>query len=580
MARNNPFEFDAAPNLDPRQLIDWYIENNNYSRFFQSTRNVIINGERGSGKSMTLIYQSVTYKQRRYEIHGPKIDFPGDHLGIYIPCNTPLSAKEEYRLLEEVAGIQLSEASLTASIITNVAREFESTLHLFSAAECETLKAEFAFYLEVDLDERAKNLSPFEFLRREGHARVRRQQRRITKLGGDDDILIDSFSNIVLPILASIRRCNALKQTHLSLLIDDIQDLNEYQQRLVNSWIGYRDHSIFSIKAAVAGLRNYSLRTTFGGALLEGHDYITVDLQRPIQNNQSEFGKFARDVVKRRLAQIEIKVSPEEYFPVNDAFVKRLEVAKRAAEAAAVERGYEPQTKQYRDFVYKQKRAYYFRERDSKANKPMYSGFDTLVHLSTGVIRNLLQPCFYMYEKRTGQLGGKTPTIIPSDVQDEVVKDQSDKLWDFIEGSLERRVPSCSAEDARRIFRLFTRLAEYFRQRLLGHDSEPRVVTFVVSEKDHPSWSNLEPLLQLSERAQILYVRDGTSKRGGGRETYYVPNRMLWPRYGLDAHGQHGRASLRARDLWAAADKNVALELVSPPQGQGEQDQGRLFAND
>lgn len=578
MVGANPFEFDAAPNLDPRQLINWYIEDNNYSRFLQSTRNVVINGERGSGKSMTLIYHSLGYKYRRSQVPSLKTEFPGGHLGIYVPCNTPLSAKEEYKLLSPVSGIQLSESSLTSSIIANIAREFEPFTHLFSDKERRRLTDEFAFHFDVTDRDESFALSPFDFLRRQIHLRIRNQQQKIVRGEVDPNVSVDSFSNLVLPVLSAIHSCGAFKDVHLSLLVDDIQDLNEHQQRLVNSWLAYRDHSVFSIKAAVVGLRTYSLETTFGGALLEGHDYIAVDLQRPIQNSQSEFGKFARDVVKRRLAQVGIRKPPEEYFPISDAYVKRLDVARRQAEAAALERGLKEGTKPYKDFVYKQRRAYYFRERHAKANKPVYAGFDTLVHLSTGVIRNLLQPCFFMYEKRAGQVGGGPPSVIPSDVQDDIVKDQSDRLWGFIEGSLERRVPACSSEDAKRILQLFTRLAEYFRLRLLQHASEPRVVTFIVSEKDHSSWPNLERLLRLSERAQILYVRDGTSKRGGGRETYYVPNRMLWPRYGLDAHGQHGRASLRSKDLWAAADHDEVIELSSADQD--DEEQGRLFADE
>ena len=51
-----------------------------------------------------------------------------------------------------------------------------------------------------------------------------------------------------------------------------------------------------------------------------------------------------------------------------------------------------------------------------------------------------------------------------------------------------------------------------------------------------------------------MYFRSGPSKDDGKRETYYVPNRMLWPVRGLDVVGQHARASLKARDVWAAAN--------------------------
>ena len=46
----------------------------------------------------------------------------------------------------------------------------------------------------------------------------------------------------------------------------------------------------------------------------------------------------------------------------------------------------------------------------------------------------------------------------------------------------------------------------------------------------------------------------GPAKDGGKREVYYVPNRMLWPVYGLDPIGQHARVSLKASDVWSAAN--------------------------
>ena len=55
-------------------------------------------------------------------------------------------------------------------------------------------------------------------------------------------------------------------------------------------------------------------------------------------------------------------------------------------------------SKKVSDYVYKYKRAHYFKNRSSKANRPLYSGFETLVFLSTGVIRNLLEPCFWMFD--------------------------------------------------------------------------------------------------------------------------------------------------------------------------------------
>jgi hypothetical protein len=567
----NPFEYDAAPNLDPQRLIDWYIEDYNYSRFMTSRRNVIINGERGSGKSMTLIYHSLTYAAKRAASEASD-DTDARTIGIYVPCNTPLSSKEEHRLLPLVPQMRIAEANLTLSIVTNLAREMKEEAALLSAEDRDFLREEFAFAMESEKPE--GDACPFDELRKQARRRVRAVQLGLRVEKFDESDAIDTFVMLVIPILEAIRLTKAFAGVHFSLLVDDAQDLNEHQRRLMNSWLGHRDNSIFSIKMAVAGIRTYDFTTAHGGSILEGHDYVTVDLQRPVQNKDSEFGNFARDVVARRLANAGISVSPDDFLPVSRAFASRLSKAKEQAEAEAQKRGYPLGSTAYRDYVYKHGRASYFRNRDPKANKPTYSGFSTMTHLSTGVIRNLLQPCFVMFEHQTSKNKGKPPSEIEPDVQDEVVKAQSDRLWELIENNLEKRLPNCTLEDGQAIARLFTRIAEYFRERLLHHASEPRVVTFIISERDHPAYPKVERLLLLAERAQIVYVRLGTSKKGGGRENYYVPNRMLWPRYGLDAHGQHGRASLRAQDLWAAASENVALTLEGDSSRTG---QGMLF---
>lgn len=57
-AISNPFEFEAANNLKDEDIIKFYIEDHNYTRFIRSTKNIFIVGERGAGKTMTLLYNS------------------------------------------------------------------------------------------------------------------------------------------------------------------------------------------------------------------------------------------------------------------------------------------------------------------------------------------------------------------------------------------------------------------------------------------------------------------------------------------------------------------------------------------
>ena len=89
----NPFEYEAANNLRPEDIIDYYIEDFNFSRFIQSTKNIFLIGERGSGKTMALLYNSFPIKYAIGKKEG-RVTF--EKIGIHIPCNTPLFMKKEF----------------------------------------------------------------------------------------------------------------------------------------------------------------------------------------------------------------------------------------------------------------------------------------------------------------------------------------------------------------------------------------------------------------------------------------------------------------------------------------------------
>ena len=54
----NPFEYTGANNIPEGDIMDYFIDDNNFSRLIQSTKNVFLIGERGSGKTITLLFSS------------------------------------------------------------------------------------------------------------------------------------------------------------------------------------------------------------------------------------------------------------------------------------------------------------------------------------------------------------------------------------------------------------------------------------------------------------------------------------------------------------------------------------------
>ena len=107
---------------------------------------------------------------------------------------------------------------------------------------------------------------------------VRETQEAINRADSDTfykDAL--SFGTLLLPLLELLQRIECFSKSHFLLMIDDAHDLNRHQIRVLNSWIAYRDHALFSFKVATVKVDQPPLITATGGSILEGHDFTVVD---------------------------------------------------------------------------------------------------------------------------------------------------------------------------------------------------------------------------------------------------------------------------------------------------------------
>jgi len=283
-------------------------------------------------------------------------------------------------------------------------------------------------------------------------------------------------------------------------------------------------------------------------------------MEQPYQNQYSDFAKLARDIIEKRLENIGIKASPNDFLPNDAKYDEGLRKSELVAVELAKKKYPDGTAKQINDYVYKYKRLHYYRSRSNRANLPPYSGFEMLVHLSTGVIRNLLEPCYWMYdaEKSDKKIQGSQIEYLSPSIQNKIIIERSTKKWEWIKKEI-HYIDGCSLEDEKFIYQIFDQLAILFKKRLATHKSEPRAVTFTISDKKNEHFEDVKRLLTIAQKAQILYTHSSSAKDSGKRETYYIPNRILWPVRGLDPIGQFSRVSIKARDLWAAASKDIAI---------------------
>ena len=575
----NPFEYDAAGNLDVQDLLDVFVEDYNYSRFICAQRNVFLIGERGSGKSMTLRFNEFRSKRANDERNKQSVNY--DHLGVLVECKTPLYARrnDSFEGVEELKSQLISEHLLVTEIGQALATSLASCQSELEPTENDAVLKSLELFFDTALTDYSKNL--FEAIKLYFKKLNLDAQRDMNTFQWEkDDKEYVTFSSVILPLLEELRNIKVFKNSHFMIMIDDAQNLNTYQQHILNSWISYRNQTIFSFKIGCAKSEYSDFSTAHNAPILEGHDYIVLDMEQPFQNATSDFGLFAREVVSKRLAKVGFDPNDnrliDEFFPESAAVKSAIQTCTDKVVLEYKDNNAGSSDKQARDWGYKYGRVSYFRDRHPKANLPSYSGFDTISHLSTGVIRSLLKPCYYMYDAALSQNSGQPVQNIPADIQSDILKRESDKLWIQVK-DLHRTVTDCTEEDAKAIHHLLDCLGSYFLDRLMHHKSEPRILTFVISGRTESEINILEPLFKICRAAGLLYVRRGVSRDKGKREEFYTPNRMLWPSKGLDPIGQHGRASIPAIDL-VAATKGKKIPLIIQGTIENTQQELGLFS--
>ena len=578
---NNPFEYEAANNLKDEMIADYYIDDFNYGRFIQSQRNVFLVGERGSGKTMALLFNRWRVQkllaERRQEAP------PISNIGVYVPCNTPLTHKAEYQLLEEFQGSVISEHFLVLSLVYALVDTLSEIPDALKGADESLLRSEAEFVLGAELP---KDGDFFEAIKQFVQRELTLTQRALNT--GKGAVFYENTFTFVSIFVPLIQMCSSkipqFKDSHFLLLIDDAHSLNEYQVRALNSWIAYRDHSLFSFKVAVAKVGEQAKMTSSGGSILEGHDYTKIDLEAPYQNRNSDFYGLAERLVTRRLQKFSIAATPREFFPMNPAMEEGLRESEETVRAEAIRKfgEAEEQSKAVTDYVYKYKRARYFKNRSSKANRVPYSGFDTLVFLSTGVVRNLLNPCFWMFDSaisRANEMATEDNSTevsyIPPAIQTAVILEHSQRLWSWLEKSIAQDIEDCSTDDGMRIFKMLDTLAVHLRERLLHHQSEPCALSFAISGQEPSIMKKLNHLFEILRRGRLLYIHSGPAKDDGKRETYYIPNKMLWPSRGLDPYGQYARISIPAQALWEATEGKEIKPIQEDHEQKGFWDETR-----
>lgn len=560
MNLNDPFIYAGANELDDKSILNFYIQSNEYEKIL-SKKNIFVIGQRGSGKSMILKYNTLSLQLMQSKNKIPDI------IGIYVPCNRPYFRKQEYMLLESTY-----EKAIVSEhfLVLSIAKQLINTLiaHqdvLLTKNDMTEIADELHFLFDIECT--ANNC--LTQMRRYLTKKFKEMQELLLTHPEKLKINALSFGTLIFPIIEMINNCENLQNKHITFLIDDAQQLNQMQMKTLNTWVSYRDNSLLSFKIAITGKEEYLFHTETENSIMENHDFLEILLEESMFGSKADFNQFAKDVIRKRLELMQFKITdPDKYFASDKDIDKELQKIKQNYISGQYPESKKFQPEQRRKNASKIHRAIYFREISSKhkANKPkkIYTGFDTIIGISTGVIRNLLIMCSEMYGCDTEHFERKSksrPPQIRTSTQYEAILDLSKKKWMDLK-TIDRRVTHCSKEDAERLHLFFENFGNMLLEKILNPEStEKRILSFyIIDIQTNKSFAEeIDKLFSIAKQDGYLYTRIGPDK-SGGKTVWYTPNRLLWPHLGLDPLGENGRFSLGATTIQSMFTTKIPIK--------------------
>lgn len=303
----NPFDA-YRPELTEDAILDYFVAPNFLPDIMKSRKSVVIVGGRGVGKTTLLRYLS--YESQKL-IHGSPNVSSISSIGVYWRANT--------NYVTAFQGAQLAEPEWT--------RVFAHYVNVgFCKQLCEIvidMKSHYTFQYENKISKNVGNVFSDD---------------TITGFVGLLDLLsrkqveleryVNNIGRVGKPILSMAERAHstfckelcrepALEGKWFYFLIDEYENLLEYQQRVINTFIKHAEVP-YSFRVCRRAYGDKTNRTLSDSEFLsETDDWSTLDLNLEL-NRDNQFADFIKDVCRRRLEKHEklreLNLTDIEYF--------------------------------------------------------------------------------------------------------------------------------------------------------------------------------------------------------------------------------------------------------------------------
>lgn len=555
---HNPFLYSTPDQIkDPQQALDLFVDVFKDFYLIESIGNTFIHGPRGSGKSMMFRImqpdcQKIRINKKIHEL---------DYYSIYIPVKDTSLNIQDIHLLDGKHGAYILNEHLiclyfTICIFNTLKKEDFTQYKEYTQDIWEFFDSKFIKYLQragitikpipqkTDINEIFDSIiSILEDIQIDFTTYLAKLSLGDSSLSYKGPICL--YRNFLSPIIKDIRSFNFLPKTPLFFLIDDADLLSNIQSQILNTWVSFRATSDVCFKITTQlNYKNYY--TSNGQTRIDSpHDYHEINLSEIFtsDNKTSHYRENVKAIVEKRIKVFLKKdISAEDFFPCDKEQEKKIKVI---AEKYQEEKGY--------DFAYRNARLDFMLSLSNEYTFS-YGGFDQLVHLSSGIIRNFIDLASKMFDRTLrDSVEFQNINYIPIAIQDSEIRAYSNWLLYQIDKSIDSQgLHEITQNNYKKLKQLLESIGQAFRVFLAStNTTERRKFSFYF---DGDVSENLKTILKLGVSEGLLHYSSHGSKSGLGRSHKYVFNRMLSPIYKLDPFSFSGYLYITPQNIQLAID--------------------------
>ena len=342
---------------------------------------------------------------------------------------------------------------------------------------------------------------------------------------------LGNYIDLLCPFVEALMRLPFMPKGPVYLLIDDADNLSATQTTVLNEWVCTRSTAEICLKVSTQ-LQYKTFATLTGGVISTPHDYDEINISAVYTSQKTRYRERMHSIIRKRLDLYGIESSTAEFFPSDPKQEKAIDSIKkqymdRGDKAARGARARDDATRYARpDYIRK------LSKKRGGLSRYSYSGFEQLVHISSGVIRHFLDAAAEMYAEEYAR-GEKGVLRVSPSIQDRVVRKQADRLF-FVEFDKIVREEATVTERYKQLeqLRVLVRaLGGIFFELLVSSAAERRVFSIALSDIDD---REVLDVLDLGEKHGYFHKSTIGTKKYAGRTPLYILTRRLAPFFSLD----------------------------------------------